>query len=150
VKAYIIITAVVAGIALLAAACERRAGPTAAEPTGVTGTVEVRLDDQVYRYRVRSDRLAGRFQTALEPLSGPAPLAQRLAAIPFVRDSGPFSADPIVMATPSGTIETRLAYRALGPWKVLDRATTAIRVRAPGGERTVTLEVALREPRLEH
>lgn len=146
-KPYVLI-AVGVGLALLAVACDRGAGPTASEPRAVTGTVEVKLGDLVQRYAVRVDRAPAGFLAAIRPL-GPAGIPpQQLAQIPFVKEHAGAIA-PLVVETPQGTVETRLAYRPLGPWHVLDRAVTTIRVRTPSGERTIDLEVALREPRLE-
>jgi len=146
-KPYFLI-AVGLGLALLAAACDRSAAPTAGEPRAVTGTVEVKLGDYVQRFAVRVDRAPTGFLAALRPLGSAAVAPQQLAQIPFVKEGGARVA-PLVVETPQGTVETRLAYRPLGPWHVLDRAVTSIRVRTPTGERTIDLEVALREPRLE-
>ena len=146
-KPYIILAVGVA-IALLVTACDRRTAPTASEPRAVTGTVEVKLGDFVQRYAVRVDRSPAGFVPVLRSLGSAAVPAERLAQIPFVKERATGAA-PLVIETPRGTVETRLSYRPLGPWQVLDRAVTSIRVQTPSGERTVNLEVALREPRLE-
>lgn len=146
-RAYLII-AVGLGLALLVVACDRGATPTESGPRAVTGTVEVRLGDLVQRYAVRVDRHPDGFAPSLRPLAAGGLPPTHLAGIPFVRESGRADA-PVVIETPQGTVTTRLAYRPLGPWQVLDRAITSIRVRTPAGERTVDVEVALRAPRLE-
>jgi len=146
-KVYIILAVAVA-IALVAAACDRGAAPTTGEPRAVTGTVEVRLGKLVQRYAIRVDRAPTGFVPVLRSIGSAAVPSTHLAQIPFVRERVPAAA-PLVIETPQGTVRTRLAYRPLGPWQVLDRAVTSIRVRTPAGERTVDLEVALREPRLE-
>lgn len=146
-KVYIIL-AIGLAVALLVAACDRGASPTTSEPRAVTGTVEVKLGTFVQRYAVRVDRSPTGFVPVLRSLGSAAVPTARLAQIPFVRERAS-SAAPLVIETPQGTVQTRLAYRPLGPWQVLDRAVTSIRVRTPAGERTVDLEVALREPRLE-
>lgn len=146
-KVYIILGAVLAA-ALLVAACDRRAAPTASEPRAVAGTVEVKLGEFVQRYAVRVERAPTGFVPVLRSLGAAAVPTDRLAQIPFVTErAAPVT--PLVIETPQGTVETRLAYRPLGPWQVLDRAVTSIRVRTPAGERTLDLEVALRQPRLE-
>ena len=147
-KAYVILSAVVALVAL-AAACDRAASPTEAAPRAVRGTVEVRLGDFVQRYDLRVDRVGEKFASAVRPLGKAHGLAPRLERLPFVRENGADN-KPVVIQTPGGEVETRLIYKQLGPWQVLDRAVTSVRLNRAGGGRSVDLEVALRGARLEN
>ena len=136
-----------AGLAL-AAACDRQAGPADPEPRAVVGTVEMKIGDAIQRYDLRVDRVSGGFLPSLRPIGHAGLLASRLARFPFVADSAA-SGGPYVVETPNGTLTTVVAYRRLGPWQVLDQATTTLRVRTPGGERSVDFQVALHDARLE-
>jgi len=138
------------GFGLLAAsvACDNEASPADPEPRAVVGTVEMRIGEVVQRYDLRVDRLAGSFLPALRPIGQSGLLAGRLAQFPFVRDSAT-GGGPYVVETPNGTLTTVVSYRALGPWQVLDRATTTMRLRTPAGERSVDFAVALHDARLE-
>jgi hypothetical protein len=119
-----------------------------AAPRAVTGTVEVRLGDQVRRYAVRVQRHPNGFVPVLRALGPRGRPPPHLGTLPYVRER-PRPDAPVVIETPQGTVAARFAYVPLGPWEVLDRAVTAIRLRTPSGERTVAFEVTLREPRLE-
>ncbi len=127
------------------AACDRRSGPTESGARAVTGLVELRLGTFVQRYDLRVERTDDGFAPSLMPIGGARPVGGALAGLAFVRsDAGPD--EPVVIATPQGTVTTRLTYRALGPWHVLDRA--AISVAAPQLGAGPELTVAVLEPRL--
>lgn len=132
----------------LAAACDREAGPADPEPRAVVGIVEMKIGEAVQRYDLRVDRVSSGFLPALRPIGHAGTLASRLAQLPLVADSAA-SGGPYVVETPSGTLTTVVSYRRLGPWQVLDHATTTLRVRTPGGERNVDFRVALHDARLE-
>ena len=147
-RAYIILTAVV-GLVALAAACDRAASPTEAVPRAVRGTVEVKLGEFVQRYDLRVNRIGDKFAPTVRPLGRATGLAPRLERLPFVREGGGPD-QPVVFKTPGGEVETRMTYRQLGPWQVLDRAVTTVRLDRAGSAQSVDLEVALRGARLEN
>ncbi len=126
-------------------ACDRRTGPTESGARAVTGLVELRLGTFVQRYDLRVERTDDGFAPSLTPIGGARPVGRALAGLAFVR-GGAGPADPVVIATPQGTVTTRLTYRPLGPWHVLDRA--AISVAAPQLGAGPELTVAVLEPRL--
>lgn len=132
----------------LPAGCDREAGPADPEPRAVVGTIEMRIGDALQRYDLRVDRVSGGFLPALQPIGHAGLLASRLARFPFVADSAA-SGGPYVVETPSGTVTTVVSYRRLGPWQVLDHATSTLRVQTPAGERSVDFQVALHDARLE-
>src|SRR5207245_11179657 len=79
------------------------------------------------------------------PIGGGHPPGRGLLGLAFVRpDAG--AGDPIVIPTPQGTVTTRLTYRPLGPWHVLDRAAVSVAVPQLGAGPEFT--VAVLEPRL--
>ena len=126
-------------------ACDRRTGPTESGARAVTGLVELRLGTFVQRYDLRVERTDDGFAPSLTPIGGARPVGQALAQLAFVR-SGAGPEDPVVIATPQGTVTTRLTYRPLGPWHVLDRA--AISVAAPQFGAGPEFTVAVLDPRL--
>ena len=136
------------GLLAASAACDRAAGPSGPAPRAVVGTVEMKIGDLVQRYDLRVDRVGRDFLAALRPLGQSGLLAGRLAQFPFVQDSAA-TTGPVVVETPHGTLTTVVTYRALGPWQVLDRATSTLRLRTPAGERSVDFAVALHDARLE-
>ena len=107
--------------------------------------MELRLGAFVQRYDLRVERTDDGFAPSLTPIGGARPVGKALARLAFVR-SGAGPADPVVIATPQGTVTTRLTYRPLGPWHVLDRA--AISVAAPQLGAGPEFTVAVLEPRL--
>jgi len=128
-------------------ACDRRTGPTESGARAVTGLVELRLGTFVQRYDLRVERTDDGFAPSLTPIGGARPVGRALlgGGLAFVRsDAGPD--EPVVIATPQGTVTTRLTYRPLGPWRVLDRA--AISVAAPQLGAGPELTVAVLDPRL--
>ena len=136
------------GLTGLAAACDRDTGgsPLDPEPRAVVGVVETKFGDLSQTYDLRVDRVSGGFLPALRPIGHPGLFAQRLAQLPFVADSAA-SGGPFVIETPAGTVTTVITYRRLGPWQVLDRATTTLSV--GGATRPFNFEVALHDARLE-
>jgi hypothetical protein len=72
----------------------------------------------------------------LHPIAGALPvpvagaLAARLSDLPFVRDSGPLPANPMLFETPAGVVSATLVYRPLGEWLVLDHLDAALAERA--------------------
>lgn len=144
-KSYILLCSLAA---LAAAACDRPASPADPEPRAVVGVVELSIGDQVQRYDLRVDRVSGGFLPALKPIGHAGLLGTRLVQLPFVADSAA-SSGPYVVETQSGTLTTVVNYQRLGPWQVLDRATTTLRMQTPAGERSVNFLVALHDARLE-
>jgi len=145
-KTLLLLAALVAATAVTTA-CDRRTGPTESGARAVTGLVELRLGTFVQRYDLRVERTDDGFAPSLTPIGGARPVSQALlgGGLAFVRgDAGPD--EPVVIATPQGTVTTRLTYRPLGPWHVLDRA--AISVAAPQLGAGPELTVAVLEPRL--
>ena len=143
-KTLLLLAALVAATAVTTA-CDRRTGPTESGARAVTGIVELRLGTFVQRYDLRVERTDDGFAPSLTPIGGARPVGRALAGLAFVR-GGAGPADPVVIATPQGTVTTRLTYRPLGPWHVLDRA--AISVAAPQFGAGPELTVAVLEPRL--
>ena len=143
-KTLLLLAALVAATAVTTA-CDRRTGPTESGARAVTGLVELRLGTFVQRYDLRVERTDDGFAPSLTPIGGARPVGRALAGLAFVR-GGAGPADPVVIATPQGTVTTRLTYRPLGPWHVLDRA--AISVAAPQFGAGPELTVAVLEPRL--
>jgi len=140
-------------LVLALAAC--RAPAPAATPGATTGravnaTVRLVIGPLVQEYDLRADHAPAGFITLLHPVAGglPVPLAQalghRLADLPFVRDSGPLPANPVLFETPAGVVSATLVYRPLGAWQVLDHVEAAL------VDRTVpAFQLSLRNPRLE-
>jgi hypothetical protein len=130
------------GLVGLTAACDREVGggPLDPEPRAVIGVVETKIGDLSQSYDLRVDRVSSGFLPALRPIGHPGLLAERLGQLPFVADSAA-SGGPFVIETPAGTVTTIITYRRLGPWQVLDRATTTLG--------TFNFEVALHDARLE-
>lgn len=126
----------------LAAACDREAGggPLDPEPRAVVGVLETTVGDVKRTYDLRVDRVSGGFLPALRPIGHAGLLAARLAQLPFVVDSAA-AGGPYVIETPAGTVTTVVTYRRLGPWQVLDRATTTLGA--------FNFAVALHDARLE-
>ncbi len=143
-KTLLLLAALVAATAVTTA-CDRRTGPTESGARAVTGIVELRLGTFVQRYDLRVERSDDGFVPSLTPIGGARPVGQALAGLAFVR-SGAGPKDPLVIATPQGTVTTRLTYRPLGLWHVLDRAT--ISVAAPQLGAGPEFTVAVLEPRL--
>ncbi len=126
-------------------ACDRRASPTENGARAVTGIVELRFGSLVERYDLRVERTDQGFAPSLTPLGGAQAAGRGLQGLAFVRfDAG--GGDPIVIPTPQGTVTTRLTYRPLGPWQVLDRAAVSVAVPQLGTGPEFT--VAVVEPRL--
>jgi hypothetical protein len=141
--ALVLVTAVAA-----VTACDRRAGPTDGGARAVSGVVELRFASLVRRYDLRVERSDAGFVPALTPLGNAPPAGPELRSFAFVRLAGPGGpAATTVIPTPNGTVTARFAYRPLGPWQVLDRAT--VQVDVPGLGTAPELQVELIQPRLE-
>src|SRR3989442_3089678 len=132
------------GVAALPA-WDRRTGPTESGARPVTGLVDLRLGTFVQRYDLRVERTDDGVAPSLTPIGAARPVGQALAQLAFVR-SGAGPEEPAVIATPHGPVTTRLTYRPLGPWHVLDRA--AISVAAPQFGAGPEFTVAVLDPRL--
>jgi len=124
--------------------------PPAAAGRAALGTVHLRVGPLVQHFDLRADRAPAGFVTVLHPIAGGLPvpvagaLAARLADLPFVRDSGPLPANPVLFETPAGVVSATLVYRPLGEWLVLDHLDAAIADHA-----TPVFHLALRGARLE-
>lgn len=146
-KAGMLVAAALA-LALAIAFRNRGAAPAPSGPRAVVGTVEIRLGAVVQRYAVRIERGPAGFVPALRPLGLTGLSVGVMTRLPLVRDRArpPI---PLVIETPQGSVEARVAYRPLGPWHVLERAIATFRIRTAAGERTLDFEVTLRDPALE-
>src|SRR5438034_8028455 len=113
------------------AACDRRTGPTESGARAVTGLVELRLGTFVQRYDLRVERTDDGFAPSLTPIGGARPVGRALAGLAFVR-GGAGPADPLVIATPQGTVTTPLTYPPLRPPHVLARAPLSLAAPPPG------------------
>jgi len=145
-KTLLLLAALAAVTAVTAVtACDRRTSPTENGARAVTGIVELRFGSLTERYDLRVERTDQGFAPSLTPIGGAHPPGRGLLGLAFVRpDAG--AGDPFVILTPQGTVTTRLTYRPLGPWHVLDRAAVSVAVPQLGAGPEFT--VAVLEPRL--
>jgi hypothetical protein len=141
---------VIGSLALLVACRAAAPPPPAAAARAVTGTVQLRVGPLIQGFDLRADHAPAGFITVLHPIAGALPvpvagaLAARLADLPFVRDSGPLPANPVLFETPAGVVSATLVYRPLGQWLVLDYLDAALTDRA-----TPVFHLSLRRPQLE-
>jgi len=147
-KTLLLLAALAAVTAVTAVtACDRRTSPTENGARAVTGIVELRFGSLVERYDLRVERTDQGFAPSLTPIGGAHAAGRGLLGLAFVRsDGGGGPGDPIVIPTPRGTVTSRLTYRPLGPWHVLDRAAVSVAVPQLGAGPEFT--VAVLEPRL--